>query len=319
MKKNSFKRNIKLVFCSCIFLVVVITSFLSIRKPIFYEHNHFLESLLLGANKNIQIDNNVIQKVLNSLFSLNLNNMSSILNNGLMYEPIQEDDYHQLEELQKITFHMKNPNDIKVEKPLVYIYNTHQLENYSNKNFNEYNIVPNVMMASYILQENLINNGIPTIVDEDDFTKELNDKGYLYYQSYVISKSHIKDALATNPTVKYIIDIHRDSVGAKITKLSKNNKDYAKVLFVVGLEHENYQENLDLAIKVSNAINKIVPGLSRGVYKKEGPGVDGIYNQDMSSNALLLEMGGVDSTIIEVNNSMEVVSQVVSNMVRGNW
>ena len=60
-----------------------------------------------------------------------------------------------------------------------------------------------------------------------------------------------------------------------------NNKNYAKILFVVGLEHDNYQVNLDNMNKINALAEKYYPGLSRGVYKKSGAGVNGFYNQDI--------------------------------------
>mgnify|MGYP003305959477 CR=1 FL=1 len=47
------------------------------------------------------------------------------------------------------------PNAVDIENPIIYIYNSHQLENYSSTNYEAYNITPNVMMASYILKEML--------------------------------------------------------------------------------------------------------------------------------------------------------------------
>ena len=41
-----------------------------------------------------------------------------------------------------------------MKEPKVYIYNTHQNENYSMKTLEPYNITPNVMMASYLMKEN---------------------------------------------------------------------------------------------------------------------------------------------------------------------
>ena len=112
-------------------------------------------------------------------------------------------------------------------------------------------------------------------------------------------------------SLKYFIDIHRDSVEKNITTTNINGKNYAKILFVVGLEHNNYKENLSTAEKINTIANKYYPGLSRGIYKKEGPGVDGIYNQDISSNSILIEVGGKDNNIDEVLNTTEAISNIL--------
>ena len=66
------------------------------------------------------------------------------------------------ENLKVKTKYIKDPNPTEVKEPRVYIYNTHQLENYSATNFEDYNITPNVLMASYMLKEKLNKNNIPS-------------------------------------------------------------------------------------------------------------------------------------------------------------
>ena len=57
------------------------------------------------------------------------------------------------------------------------------------------------------------------------------------------------------------------------------------------------------------------PTLTRGIMQKEGPGVNGIYNQDLSSNAILLELGGNENTITEVLNTIEIISTIIKEHV----
>lgn len=87
-------------------------------------------------------------------------------------------------------------------------------------------------------------------------------------------------------------------------------------MFVVGLDHKNYEPNLNLANELNNIIEEKYPGISRGISKKTGKGVNGIYNQDISSNSMLIEVGGVDNTIEEVNNTMDVLAEIISNYIK---
>lgn len=121
-------------------------------------------------------------------------------------------------------------------------------------------------------------------------------------------------------SIEYLIDIHRDSTKIDRTLYQKDGKDYAKILFVVGLEHVNYKANLDLAVGLNDQITNEYPEISRGVLKKSGPGVNGIYNQDLSSNALLIEVGGVDNTIEQVYNTCDMLAKKISEFIkeRGN-
>ncbi|MBR2828185.1 MAG: stage II sporulation protein P [Bacilli bacterium] len=40
------------------------------------------------------------------------------------------------------------------------------------------------------------------------------------------------------------------------------------------------------------------------MYKKSGPGVNGVYNQDFHKNTILIEVGGYENTTTEVLNSL---------------
>ena len=68
---------------------------------------------------------------------------------------------------------------------------------------------------------------------------------------------------------------------------------------------------------IDSICNKYYPGLSRGIYKKEGAGVNGIYNQDISSNVILIELGGAYNNIDEVLNTTEAISKVLYHYING--
>lgn len=119
----------------------------------------------------------------------------------------------------------------------------------------------------------------------------------------------------TNPTLTYFIDIHRDSIKKSISTITIDGIDYAKVLFILGLENENYKENQLMIEYINNMLNQKYPGLSRGIYKKQGSGVNGIYNQDFSPHCILIEFGSSTNTIDEVYNSVIAVGNVLSEYI----
>jgi len=98
-----------------------------------------------------------------------------------------------------------------------------------------------------------------------------------------------------------VLDIHRDSAKANVTTLKVGEESYARFIFVIGAEHPNFRWNEQLAQNLSNQLNKLVPGISRGILVKEGKGVDGVYNQDLSKNLLNVELGGIDNNEQEIN------------------
>jgi len=199
--------------------------------------------------------------------------------------------------------------------PIVYIYNTHDEEWYQKENNNEYNITPTVKMATYYLQEKLNNLGISTIIEKRNIKSILNEKNWLYKYSYQASRIYLEDTYNNNPSLKYFIDLHRDSSVREKTIVDINGKTYAKIMFIVGLEHSNYKENLQVTEKLNNLIKKYYPTLSRGIYKKSGVGVNGIYNQDFNKNCILIELGGQYNTIEEISNTLDILAPILKEFI----
>ena len=208
---------------------------------------------------------------------------------------------------------VNNEEEVKSNEPLIYIYNTHDEEAYYNSYLNPYNIVPDVKLASYYFQERLKDLGIESVVEKRKIKDVLDKNGWNYRYSYNASRVYLEEVSKNNPSIKYFIDLHRDSVGKDKTTTTINGKSYARVMFLVGLEHENYQKNLDLATRLNELTSQFDSTLSRGIYQKEGPGVNGIYNQDFSSKAILIEVGGQYNTIEEVANTIEVIARVLKD------
>ena len=203
--------------------------------------------------------------------------------------------------------------------PVVYIYNTHNKEEYYHSVSEPHNIVPTVMTTSYMLKEKLKEHNIESIVEEKDVSNVLKKKKWKYSYSYKVTRSFLEEAIKTNPSLQFFIDVHRDSVKKEISTVEINKKSYARILFIVGLENKDYEKNLKLTEELNNLIKKEYPGLSRGIYKKKGSGVNGIYNQDFSPNCILIEFGASKNTIDEVYNSVEVVGDILGKYIGDNY
>lgn len=267
---------------------------------LYEKKNHNLANQFLKVISNIDIKKPVT--ILENVFGYELPNQT-----------ITDEDDLNLEEdfLEDPSIYIKDPNPTKITDPIVYIYNTHQLEGYSATNFEEYNITPNVLMASYLLKEKLNKAGIPTLVETSNVSDFLTLNNWDYSECYQASKFFITDTLNKYPNLKLLIDLHRDAISKDASTTEINGKKYAKILFVVGLEHSNYQANLDLANLLSNRIKQKFPTLSRGVMTKQGKGVNGIYNQNLSPYSVLIECGGKENSIDEVMNTIEALSIII--------
>lgn len=208
---------------------------------------------------------------------------------------------------------IKNTKDTK--EPIVYIYNTHQKEEYTVEKNEPYNITPTVLTTSYMLEEQLLKHGIKSVVEESSVSEALNKNKWKYASSYKVTKTFLEKAKEKYPSLKFYIDVHRDSVKYSITTKTINDKKYARVMFLIGLENKNYEENLKVTETINDEVEKKYPGLSRGIYKKKGKGVNGVYNQDFSSNCILIEFGGNKNTIDEVYNTVIALGEIISNYI----
>jgi len=216
---------------------------------------------------------------------------------------------NQIEQL-TILDNQKSGN-VKKEKPTIYIYNTHQAEKYKYDKQEDYNVDYNVILASYILKWNLGELGLNSLVETSSISKTIKNNNLKSSQSYKASRILMEDAKKKNPELNFFIDVHRDSSVYEKTTCEIDGVKYAKILFVVGLEHDNYEKNLELATTLNNRLKRINPCLSRGIYKKSGPGVNGIYNQDYSPNTILIEVGGQYNTIDEASRILKVMASIL--------
>lgn len=312
LKRRKKHPKLKIMMLLSLTIISFVCTYKILSKIKIYSSNEEFIRYLLNNSSHYETSNkNILDKFTNFLLDFNLNKPVTILKTSFNYDSnkqIYEDDYNPDNLNSK---YIADPNPTSITKPSVYIYNSHQLENYSSNNYEAYNITPNVMMAAYLLREKLNNLGVKTIVEEADITEFIRINNWNYNYSYVASRYYIEDAIKNNPSLELFIDLHRDSLSKANSTIEIENKNYAKVLFVVGLEHDNYQKNLDLANNINNKIVSKYASLSRGVITKSGANVDGIYNQDLNPNMLLMELGGQENTIEEVLNTIEIISPII--------
>ena len=193
-----------------------------------------------------------------------------------------------------------------VKKPIVYIYNTHDTESYSLPAVNDYSVTPNVKIASYILKDYLNDYGIESTVESKPINDYLKKHNLNYNYSYQASREYLLEELKKYD-YKILIDLHRDSASIKSTLYENNNKRYARIMFVLGKDYNTYKDNEEVLNDLNNRINKEYKGLSRGIYVRK----TSKFNQDINSRSLLIEVGGVDNTLEEINNTLEVLAKIL--------
>ena len=135
----------------------------------------------------------------------------------------------------------------------------------------------------------------------------IHDRGVYDYPSYTGSYTRCGEAIESYveqyPTVKIVIDLHRDALGSGDvvykTVAEEDGTCASQVMLLVGtnesgLEHPNWRSNLSLAFYLQNAVNDAYPTLMRPLDV-----VPQRYNQQLSPGSLILEVGSSGNTLQE--------------------
>lgn len=210
--------------------------------------------------------------------------------------PYREIDIDKQEEIKDIpTTNLNNKS--------IYIYSTHQKEGYLDEK--------NVVDGSKYLANLLEKKGYEVIVEDRNFSKELSDQNLSYDQSYLISRSAINDALIEYQGFDLIIDFHRDSVPRNSTYIKINEKSYAKLMIVLGGLSSYFDEIHMNAKTLYDKTNQIQSGIMKNILVREA-----YYNQDISENMLLIEVGSDQNYYQEVKNSIDILANAIDEMMR---
>jgi len=142
---------------------------------------------------------------------------------------------------------------------------------------------------------------------EDWGISVLHDREIYDYPSYTGSYSRsgasVEQYLAQYPSIRVVIDLHRDALGegetVYKTKTEVAGENSAQVMLLAGtgdngLWHPNWRENLKLALYLQNAMDESAPGLARPIEL-----VKERYNQYLSTGMLILEVGSTGNTLQE--------------------
>ncbi|WP_240697266.1 stage II sporulation protein P [Sporolactobacillus sp. THM19-2] len=196
-------------------------------------------------------------------------------------------------------------------KKTVLIYHTHYWEAYKPANKGKDATMDpgvSVLKGGEKISRILEDNGIGSVHDRQRDWNAGDD-------AYQKSRIAVKNALKKEPSLDYLIDIHRDSLGRSKTTLERDGVSYARISFIIGEENPNYSANLYLAKQLKNRIDRKQPGLVRGIVGKTKFVGNGVYNQDLSEKAILIELGGVDNTLDEVERSATILAEALSDYI----
>ncbi len=214
----------------------------------------------------------------------------------------------------------------KNDQPQVLILHTHATETfktddkpYYTEEFNSRSRenTQNMISVGKIVAERLNSEGIKTLHSDT-----LHDYPS-YSKSYSRSAETVKEYLKKYPSIKVVLDLHRDAVtkenGDKVKLVTEmGEKSAAQVMLVMGSQsggitnHPKWEENFKLAVKLQQIMEKNYPTLARPLMLRSKN-----YNQSLSTGAMLIEFGTDVNTLEEVHYSAELVGNCLAELLSG--
>lgn len=208
-------------------------------------------------------------------------------------------------------------------EPQVLIVHTHACECYVTEDLGYYDedYYPrttdnryNVTRVGEAIAKQLNNAGICTIHDSTQHDTSYNG-------SYDRSEQTIYKYLEKYPSIKIVLDIHRDSLGyggedGKIkTTFTVAERKAAQIMIMSGYDSDgsmgfpHWEENLKLALKIQSKAETMYPGMTRPLDFGEF-----VYNMHVNTGSLLIEVGTDVNTLDEAVYTGELLGNVLANV-----
>ncbi|MDR0946467.1 MAG: stage II sporulation protein P [Ruminococcus sp.] len=206
--------------------------------------------------------------------------------------------------------------------PEVLIYHTHATESYLIEASDTYDTAflfrstdecINMVSIGNAIKDELEKSGIGVIHDKTLYDEES------YNGSYELSRKGVTAILEENPTIKIVIDVHRDAIVRSETEIVAptcliDGKEAAQIMIVSNCNSNklkypipDFLENLTLACDIQNAAEGMFPGLMRPILFD-----DRQYNQDLSTGCLLIEIGGHGNSLAQAEYSGQLLGKAIA-------
>lgn len=213
--------------------------------------------------------------------------------------------------------------DLTGNAPTVLILHTHTTESYTKSGeayqessaFRTLDENYNMLSIGDRVAQILTNAGITVIHD-----RQLHDYPS-YNGSYTDARRSISEYLQSNPSIRLVLDLHRDASGDLDNQFRPvaqvDGQDAAQLMLVMGTDasgqyHPNWEENLALGLKLQVQLESIAPGITRPVCLRAQR-----FNQDMSAGALLVEVGAAGNTHPEALRAAEILAEAIISLAKG--
>ena len=142
-----------------------------------------------------------------------------------------------------------------------------------------------------------------------------------YNEAYTRSRSAVAAWLEQYPSIKIVLDVHRDALVADDGTVYKavttiDGQPTAQVMLVMGTDDRgdfpNWRENLALAFQIQKSMNTLYPTLARPITVRSSH-----YNQFLSTGSLLVEVGCHGNTLQEALNGARLFARAAGQVLLG--
>ena len=207
----------------------------------------------------------------------------------------------------------------KTKEPQILIYHTHGSESYRGSRKGRKS--DTVIGVGDVLTKKLRQKNIAVLHDRNIYDvkngKEERSKAYNY------AAKAIEENLKKYPSIRVVIDLHRDGVNEK-TKLvtTQKGRKMAQIMFFNGmsrtaangnikyLKNPNKQMNLAFSLQLQAKAAKKYPGFTRKIYMKGYR-----YNLHYRGRSLLVEVGAQNNTLSQAKASMSLLAELLNNVL----
>ena len=226
---------------------------------------------------------------------------------GQVPAPAQQDAAHNTPQQEQ---------ELANERKVVFIYHSHNRESWlpeldtDVKDPSDAKI--NITLVGKRLAKQLEAQGIGASHSSQDYASSI--KSYNWNHSYQYSQQTVKQALAADHDLEFFFDIHRDSQGRSKTTAKIRGIDYAQVYFIIGHKNPNWKENEAFASRIQEKLEQSYPGLSRGIWGKSAANGNGEYNQSVSPDSVLIEIGGIENSIKECYRTADALAKAIAEV-----
>ena len=150
-------------------------------------------------------------------------------------------------------------------------------------------------------------------LEKKGITVRYSEENHYPHDAGAYRRSRATAAALAEEGVDAIFDVHRDGIpDATQYESTVKGEDVTKVRLLVGRQNQNTDANKQFAASIKAVADKLYPGLVKDIYMGKGS-----YNQDLMSQAVLLEFGTHKSDKNEVLASTAYMADVLNRALYG--